>query len=65
MRRSRKVTAVATALLIFSMAGSVLLLRALDQVRSGATLEEFLYISSPTLVKRISLGYDGLLADIY
>jgi len=65
MSRRHKVTAVASALLILSMVGSVLLLRAVDQVRSGATLEEFLYISSPKLVKRMSLGYDGLLADIY
>lgn len=65
MRRRHKVTAVSSALLLISMAGSVLLLRNLDQIRSGATLEEFLYISSPKLVKRLSLGYDGLLADIY
>lgn len=65
MKRSHKVTAAASALLILSMAGSVVLLRGVDQLRSGATLEEFLYISSPQLVKRISLGYDGLLASIY
>jgi tetratricopeptide (TPR) repeat protein len=41
------------------------MLRAVDRVRSGATLNEFLYISSPKLVKRLSLGYEGLLADIY
>lgn len=65
MRRRRKITAVASALLIIGLAGSMLLLRAVDEVRSGATLEEFLYISSPKLIKRMSLGYDGLLADIY
>src|SRR5437867_1927122 len=46
-------------------AGSVLLLRRVDQLRTGATLEEVLYISSPKLLKRASLGYSGLLADIY
>ena len=30
-----------------------------------ATLEEVLYISSPKALKKMSLGYDGLLADIY
>ena len=30
-----------------------------------ATLEEVLYISSPKALKRLSLGYNGLLADIY
>jgi len=43
----------------------VLLLRHVDTLRSGATLQEFLYISSPKAVKRLSLGYEGLLADIY
>jgi tetratricopeptide (TPR) repeat protein len=33
-------------------------------MRSGATLQEVLYIS-PQALKRLSLGYDGLLADIY
>ncbi len=65
MIRSRKITAVAAAVLVFCMMGSVLLLRKLDQVRTGATLEEVLYVSSPKLLKRFSLGYDGLLADIY
>jgi tetratricopeptide (TPR) repeat protein len=45
--------------------GSFLLLRRVDQLRSGATLEEVLYISSPQAIKRLSLGYNGLLADIY
>jgi tetratricopeptide (TPR) repeat protein len=47
------------------LAGSVLLLRSIDRQRTGATLEEVLYISSPKLLKHLSLGYDGLLADIY
>ena len=52
-------------LLFFGMAASVLLLRQVDQVRTGATLQEVLYVSSPKLLKRLSLGYDGLLADVY
>jgi hypothetical protein len=65
MKASRRVTAAFSALLVLSLAGSVLLLRRLDQVRSHATLEEVLYISSPKALKKLSLGYDGLLADIY
>lgn len=65
MSGSRKVTVTASVLLLFSLAGSVLLLRRLDQVRSRAPLEEVLYLNSPKWVKRLSLGYDGLLADIY
>ena len=39
--------------------------RQVDRARTGATLHEVLYISSPRLLKRLSLGYNGLLADIY
>jgi len=65
MTGSRRVTIVFSLLLTVSLAGSVFLLHRLDQVRSNATLEEVLYISSPQALKRLSLGYSGLLADIY
>jgi hypothetical protein len=65
MKASRQVTVVFSLLLMVCVAASVLLLRRLDQMRSSATLEEVLYISSPKALKRLSLGYDGLLADIY
>jgi tetratricopeptide (TPR) repeat protein len=65
MKASRRITLVAGMLLVACMLGSVLLLRRLDQLRTGATLEEVLYISSPKVLKRMSLGYDGLLADVY
>ena len=65
MKASRQVTIAFSLLLVASVAASVLLLRRLDQIRTGATLEEVLYISSPKTLKKMSLGYDGLLADIY
>jgi tetratricopeptide (TPR) repeat protein len=65
MSGARKVTAAASVLLLLSLASSVFLLRRLDQVRTHATLEEVLYLNSPKWVKRLSLGYTGLLADIY
>jgi hypothetical protein len=65
MRASRGVTVVFSVLLVGCIAASVLLLRRLDQVRADATLEEVLYISSPKALKKLSLGYDGLLANIY
>ena len=49
--------ATASIVLVICMMSSVLLLRKLDQLRSGGTAEEVLYLSSPTLLKRISLGY--------
>jgi tetratricopeptide (TPR) repeat protein len=65
MSRSRRISLIAGALLFVSAAVSVLLLHRIDQSRQSATLQDVLYISSPKTLKRLSLGYDGLLADIY
>ena len=65
MKPSRQVTMVATTLLMVCMLTSVWLLRQVDRMRGAATLQEVLYISSPAALKRLSLGYNGLLADIY
>jgi tetratricopeptide (TPR) repeat protein len=65
MSRSRRTTITASIVLGLCLSGSALLLHHLDQIRSRATLEEVLYVSSPQLLKRLSLGYDGLLADVY
>lgn len=65
MTRSRQVTAVASMILVCSMATAAFLLRSVDQAPPAATLQQMLYISSPKLLKRLCLGYDGLLADIY
>jgi tetratricopeptide (TPR) repeat protein len=40
-------------------------LKKVDQLRGKATLQEVLYVSSPKALKRLSLGYRGLMADIY
>ena len=65
MNRSRTVTIAVSILLIACFAGSLFFLTKIDQLRTGATLEDVLFISSPKAVKRLSLGYDGLMADIY
>jgi tetratricopeptide (TPR) repeat protein len=65
MKSRRRTTTVASICLAVSMAASVLVLRRVDQARPHATLDDVLYISSPKVLKRASLGYDGLLADIY
>jgi tetratricopeptide (TPR) repeat protein len=65
MKQRRRTTWIAAALLVASLAASAILLRRIDQIRPQATLKEVLFISSPTVLKRASLGYDGLLADIY
>jgi tetratricopeptide (TPR) repeat protein len=65
MKRSAKVRALASALVLVTMAGAAVLVRAVDRARPDARLQEILYVPSPKLLKRLSLGYDGLLADIY
>lgn len=65
MMAQARTTAWASACLVVSMAASVLLLHRIDEIRPQATLEDALYISSPKLVKRASLGFNGLAACIY
>jgi tetratricopeptide (TPR) repeat protein len=65
MNSQRRTTLIAAACLVLCATASVLSLRRVDQLRPRATLEDVLYISSPKVVKRASLGYDGLMACIY
>lgn len=65
MTATGRVNAVAIAVLLFSMAGGVAMLHAIDQMRRASPPQEALYISSPKVLRRLSLGYTGLLADIY
>ncbi len=65
MKNRQKTTMVASACLIVSLAASSFVLRRVDQLRPQATLDEVLFLSSPKVIKRASLGYDGLMACIY
>jgi tetratricopeptide (TPR) repeat protein len=65
MSRSRTTTAIASTILVICLAAQIVLVRMIDNAHTWATFQEQLYISSPKLLKRLSLGYDGLLADIY
>lgn len=65
MKYRHKVTMIAAAVLIASLAASSFVLHSVDQLRPQATLDEVLFLSSPTVIKRASLGYDGLMACIY
>ena len=65
MKQRRKVSIIAGACVVMCLAASAVMLHRIDELRPQATLEEVLYLSSPTVLKRASLGYDGLLADIY
>lgn len=63
--RRRRVAVVAALVFVVAGACSSLLLHQVDEVRTQATLTDVLFISSPKFLKRLSLGYEGLLADIY
>lgn len=65
MKQRQKTTVVATACLVLSLAASSFVLHRTDLLRPQATLDEVLFLSSPTVIKRASLGYDGLMACIY
>lgn len=61
-----KVSRIAAAILVLTLGGSIVSLVRVDSLRGPqATLEEILYVSSSRSLKRLSLGYRGLLADIY
>ena len=65
MTTRKTTTLVASMALGASLAGAALTVRRLDHLRAGATAEEALYIPSPKILRRMSLGYTGLMADIY
>jgi tetratricopeptide (TPR) repeat protein len=65
MTARRRTTIIASACLAVSMTACVLLLRHLDQIHPQATTDDALYIDSPKLIKRASLGFSGLMACIY
>lgn len=65
MRSRQRTTVLAAAVLAISMASSVLLLHHIDQTRPREIVDDTLYIASPKLVARASLGFNGLMACIY
>src|SRR6201989_3064970 len=66
MNQRTRTTLLTVFLLAALLAGSVLSLQQVQAARGqGATLEEVLYLPSGKILKRLSLGYSSLLADIY
>lgn len=65
MTSRQRTTIIAATCLAISMTASVLMLRGIDQLRPQATLEDSLYVNSPSVIKRASLGFEGLMACIY
>lgn len=65
MNRTSKVSLVATAVLLAALAGVTVALKTTDRLRMQSEAQEALYIHSPKALRRLCLGYTGLLADIY
>lgn len=65
MSSRKRTTVIASVVLVVSMATSVVLLGQIDRIRPHDIVDDSLYISSPKLVRRASLGFDGLMACIY
>jgi hypothetical protein len=65
MTRDLRIQASYALLLAVLLATSALLVREMDRVRADEPSQEVLYIPSPKVVERMSLGYSGLLADVY
>jgi hypothetical protein len=66
MTHHRKLAVICAVLFVVLFAGSILSRRRVEAVSGGqATLDEVLYLPSGKTIKKLSLGYSGLLADIY
>lgn len=65
MRSRIKAGMGVSILLVSCLSLSVVALRKSDQAREHTILKEALYIPSPAAVKALSLGYTGLMADLY
>jgi len=61
----RGVSMVLCAVLLVMFSGASAALHGLHRIHDESTPEEILYIPSAKALKRMSLGYTGLLADIY
>jgi tetratricopeptide (TPR) repeat protein len=65
MTATRRVNLVAVAVLLFSMAGAMATLHAIDHLRRGSVAREALYVRSTKALRWMSLGYTGLLVQYF
>jgi hypothetical protein len=62
---SARIRLTGSVLLGVCLVTSAFALHHLDRIQSRARFDAVLYFPSPRVLKRLSLGYDGLLADVY
>jgi tetratricopeptide (TPR) repeat protein len=65
MSAPRRINLIASFVLLLALVGSMAILYAIDHLQRGRAFQDVLYIHSPKALKHMSLGYTGLLADIY
>jgi hypothetical protein len=65
MNGSRKVSFIAAIVLLGTMAGAVAVVTANDRFGLQSKADGTLYVRSPKALRRMSIGYSGLLAEIY
>jgi tetratricopeptide (TPR) repeat protein len=65
MRSHGNTAAVASFVLIASLGASSFVLYRADKYKPQAAADEVLFLSSPKVIERASLGYDGLMACVY
>lgn len=65
MSSSHRVPLVATVVLLGALACGVATLREIDSLQVQSEAQQTLYIRSAKMLRRVCLGYTGLLADIY
>jgi hypothetical protein len=65
MNSSRRTSRIATVVLLGSMICAVATLHAIDRLGLQSQAQQTLYVRSPKTLRRMSLGFTGLLADIY
>jgi len=61
----RRVSLVFTVVMVAFLACAILCLKVLTRIQAQTRAQEVLYIPSAKVLKRMSLGYNGLLADLY
>src|ERR1017187_5582584 len=65
MTAAQRTTVIASACLAISTLACILLLRHIDEIRPQATVDDALFVNSPKMIRRASLGFDGMMACIY
>jgi len=66
MTRHQKITVICAVLFVVLFAGSIVSRLHVEAAGSGhATADDVLYLPSGKTIKKLSLGYSGLMADIY